>query len=190
VFHTDVLLVHDFRGRIRGQGTGHTIVRPLAETPLRSTDIPFLNDPTLEEPYPILLHFADGGDIELADFTLDFPQDMQVAPFGVGEPVQDVLLSGIMVDGSGTARLRVSRLEIVAAERPPETSSFGSTLLNAIRFEGQVRLVDPTDPLGALTKPLAGGEFMAHDTHIRRAGLGFALRDVTNVKAHIVNNDV
>lgn len=193
VFHTDVLLVRHFKGRIRGQGAGHTIVRPIAGRPLRSTDVPFLNDPTLEEPYPILMHFADGGEIQLADFTLEFPQAMEVEAYTVGgSPVVDALLSAIMVDGTEDAKLLVSRLEIIATERPPETSLFGSALLNAIRFEGQIRLADPSDPndAGALTRPLGSGTFIAHDTSIRGAGLGFALRDLRDVNARIVDNDV
>jgi hypothetical protein len=33
VFHTDVLLVHDFRGRLRGQGTGHDCTATRVEAP-------------------------------------------------------------------------------------------------------------------------------------------------------------
>ena len=80
----------------------------------------------------------------------------------------------------------VSRLEIIATERPPETSRFGSALLNAIRFEGQIRLVNGIE----IVTPLAGGEFVAHDTSIRGVGLGFALRDLRNVNAEIVDNAV
>ncbi len=186
VFHTDVLLVRDFKGRIQGQGARHTIVRPITGRPLRSTEVPFLEDPTLEEPYPVLLHFADGGDIRLADFTLEFPGEMRVEPYTVVEPIADALLSAIMVDGTETARLVVSGLKIIAAADDARLASFGSNLLNAIRFEGQIRLVADIDT----ATPLAGGEFIAYDTHIRSAGLGFALRDVTNVDARIVDNHV
>ncbi len=189
VFYTDVLLVHDFRGRIHGQGVGRTIVRPVQGRPLRSSDVVFLNDPTLEEPYPILMHFADGGDVHLADFTIDFPEDMEVEPYDVGLPVVDALLAAVMVDGTEEANLTVARLEINAREKPPETSGFGSTLLNAVRFEGQIRLTDPDDS-GGLTTPLGRGTFVAHDVSIRRTGLGFALRDALDVDARIVDNDV
>ncbi len=189
VFHTDVLLVHEFRGHIQGQGTGRTVVRPVLDRPLRSTDVPFLMDPTLEEPYPVLLHFADGGDVDLADFTLEFPESMRVEPYSIDDPpIEDALLSAIMVDGTETARLDVARLEIIAAANS-ELAPFGSNVLNAIRFEGQIRVTDPTD-IGSLTTPLAGGKFTAHDTLIRNAGLGFALRDANNVNARITDNDV
>src|SRR5262249_1410895 len=82
-FHTDVRLVRDFSGRIRGQGQGDTIIRPLSNAPLRSTARPFLKDPTRAEPYPVLLHFADGADVELTDLTVEFPADMQVSPWGL-----------------------------------------------------------------------------------------------------------
>jgi hypothetical protein len=184
IFYTDVLLVRDFRGRIMGQGAGQTIIRPVTDRPLRCADEVFSSDPTLEEPYPILMHFADGGDISLSDFTLEFPPEMQVEPFSTSGPeiFEDVLLSGIMGDGTATnLDLSLSGLEIIAAAND-EYLPFGSNLLNAIRFEGQFRP-------GGMT-PLHSGEFKANDTRIEGGGLGFALRDVNRVKVKIVDNQV
>ena len=183
VFHTDVLLVHNFQGRIHGQGRGRTIIQPIAG-PLRSAPVVFANDPTLAEPYPILLHFTDGGDIELSGFTLDFPENIQVGPYTIvdSDPVENALLSAIMVDGTSSARLRISNLQIIAAEKPSDPSAFGSVLLNAIRFEGQIRIsTDPiTGDLVDSTIPLASGEFTARDTTVTGSGNVFALRDARN----------
>jgi hypothetical protein len=184
IFQTDVLLVQNFRGRITGQGAGQTVIRPVTDRPLRSADHVFMNEPTLDEPYPVLLHFHDGGEIRLSDFTLEFPPSMEVEPYDTGSPnvIEDALLSAIMADGGKTtARLSVSGLEIIAAPRD-ELVPFGSNLLNAIRFEGQLLFSAPTR--------LANGEFKADDTRIQGAGLGFALRDVDSVKATIVDNEV
>jgi hypothetical protein len=193
VFHTDVLLVHDFRGHIRGQGQGRTIIRPIRGA-LRSADVVFEKGPTLAEPYPVLLHFADGGDVRLSHFTLEFPADMQVEPYVIagGPVITNALLSAVMVDGTGEARLRVSNLAIVAADRADPTT-FGSVLLNAIRFEGQIRqLIDPAtgDVIDDSTMPLARGHFTARDTTVVGSGNVFALRDARNLAVEIVGNRV
>lgn len=184
IFFTDVLLVKNFNGRIVGQGPGRTIIRPVTDRPLRSADIVFQNDPTLEEPYPILIHFSDGGNIELKDFTLDFPSTTKVEPYVTfdvpDQTIHDALLSAIMADGTtNPAELSVSGLEIIAAANDA-LFPFGSNLLNAIRFEGQHR------PAGIT--PLSSGKFSAQNTQINGGGLGFALRDINGVNAKIVNN--
>jgi hypothetical protein len=184
-FHSDVLLVHGFRGAIRGAGRGRTILEPVAGRALRSTPDPFVRDPTPAQPWPVFLHFAGGGDITLTGFTLRFPAGMRVTPYVVGEPVEDALLSAIMVDGTGHARLEVRHVEVLGA-RHDRPSSFGSNVMNAIRFEGQIRIVEGA----SIATPLAAGEFVAHDTVLRDTGLGFALRDVTRVNAVIANNIV
>jgi hypothetical protein len=192
VFHTDVLLVHGFRGHIRGQGQGRTIIRPVRGA-LRSVDVVFEKGPTLAEPYPVLLHFADGGDIRLSHFTLEFPADMQVEPYVIagGPVITNALLSAVMVDGTGEARLRVSNLAIVAADRA-DPATLGSVLLNAIRFEGQIRqLIDPaTGDVHDSTVPLARGRFTVRDTAVVGSGNVFALRDARNLAAEIVDNRV
>jgi hypothetical protein len=191
VFHTDALLVRDFKGAILGKGRGRTIIRPLAGTPLRSTAQVFLGDPTLAQPYPVLLHFADGGDILLSGFTLEFPEDMQVSQWRLGlSPVDNALLSAVMVDGGDTdrARLAVSNLEIVASAHP-NTEIYGSNVINAIRFEGQIRSVDASDDVGMAT-PLGSGLFVARDVNITGTGLGFALRDAQNLVVDIAENEI
>jgi hypothetical protein len=191
VFHTDVLLARDFKGVIIGKGRGRTILRPLVGTPLRSTANVFLDNPTPNDPYPVLLHFADGADVALHGFTLEFPEDMQVARWSLGPfPTDNALLSAVMVDGGADdrARLIVSNLEIIAAEHP-QADIYGSNVINAIRFEGQIRTTDPSDDLGTAT-PLGGGLFVARDVRIRGTGLGLALRDARNLLVDIAENQI
>jgi hypothetical protein len=191
IFHTDLLLVQDFRGHISGQGVTRTIVRPLVGERLRSTRRPFLGDPTADQPYPVLIHFANGADVTVGDFTLEFPGTMRVQTWHLGSlTTQDALLSAIMVDGddTDTARLVARRLQIVAADVPQDVT-FGSNVLNAFRFEGQIRTGHPRDETGTATA-LGSGEFVAEDVVIRRTGLGFALRDATHVQVNIAKNDV
>jgi hypothetical protein len=183
IFYTDVLLVQNFNGKISGQGAGKTIIRPVTDRPLRSTDTVFQKDPTLAEPYPILLHFFDGGNIELSDFTLDFPAEMKVEPyviFGAQDQVHDALISAIMAEGTtNPVQFSISGVEIIAAANDA-LFPFGSNLLNAIRFEGEHR--------AGITTPLSSGKFSAKDTHINGGGLGFALRDINGADAKIVNS--
>jgi hypothetical protein len=186
-FHTDVLLVRDFNGRIRGQGQGNTIIRPLANAPLRSTARPFLKDPTRAQPYPVLLHFADGADLELTDLTLEFPEDMQVAEWGLPYGLPNKLWAGLMVDGGrdDEARLILARLSIVA----PRSPEFGSNVYAAIRFEGQTRATNEYDAVGRATS-LSRGEFRAHDVSIDGSYVGFAVRDISRSRVELTDNDV
>lgn len=187
VFHTDVLLVRDFNGRIRGQGRGNTVIRPLIDAPLRSTARPFLKDPTRAEPYPVLLHFADGADVELTDLTLEFPQGMQVAPWGLPYGLPNKLFAAIMVDGGrdDEAHLSLARLAIVA----PRSPEFGSNVYNAVSFEGQTRATDEYDAVGRAT-PLARGELKAHDVSISGSYVGFAVRDLNRSQVELFDNDI
>lgn len=185
VFHTDALLAPDFRGEIRGRGMKQTTIRPVTDRPIRSVDEPFLDDPTIDEPYPVLMHFTGDSDVKLSDFTLEFPASMRVEAYVVVDPIENALLAAIMVDGTGVANLTVVRLAILAAKND-DLASFGSNVMNAIRFEGQIRLVDGEET----ATPLAGGEVIIWGTRVRNAGLGFALRDLTNVRATILNNRV
>ena len=187
VFHTDVLLVRDFNGHIRGQGQGNTVIRPLSNAPLRSTARPFLKEPTRAQPYPVLLHFADGGDVELTDLTIEFPEDMQVAPWGLPYGLPNKLYAGVMLDGGrdDEARLSLARLAIVA----PRSPEFGSNVYAAVRFEGQNRATNEYDAVGRAT-PLARGELKAHDVSISGSFVGFAVRDVSRSQVELVDNDI
>jgi hypothetical protein len=187
VFRTDVLLVRDFNGRIRGQGQGNTIIRPRSDAPLRSTARPFLKDPTRAEPYPVLLHFADGGDVELADLTVEFPEDMQVAPWGLPYGLPNKLYAGIMMDGGrdDEAHLSLARLAIVA----PRSPEFGSNVYAAVRFEGQNRATNEYDAVGRAT-PIARGELKAHDVSINGSLVGFAVHDVSRSQVELFDNDI
>jgi hypothetical protein len=187
VFHPEVLIVREFNGRIRGQGQRDTVIRPLSNAALRSTARPFLKEPTRAEPYPVLLHFADGGDVELTDFTLEFPEDMQVAPWGLPYGLPNKLYAGIMVDGGrdDEAHLSLARLSIKA----PRSQQFGSNVYAAVRFEGQNRATNEYDTVGRAT-PLARGAFEAHDVSITGSLVGFAVHDVSRSQVELVDNDL
>ena len=190
IFHTDVLLVRDFRGALVGAGAGMTTIRPLQGIPLRSTAVVFQAPPTIADPYPILLHFAGSTRVDLEGFTLDFPASMQVSPWTIGgELVADALLSAVMVSGGDADRatLRMKGVEITATKTGNPTT-FDSNVMNAVRFEGTLQAI-LGEPTGTAI-PLGGGSFEATDVVIRRTGLGFALRDAAHVHASIVDNHV
>lgn len=187
VFYTDVLLAKDFNGSIRGQGRDKTIIRPLRIAPLRSTPRPFLKDPSLSQPYPVLLHFANGANVEMSDLTLDFPHDMRVAEWGLPYGLPDKLLAAIMVDGgrNDRARLEISRVAINA----PRSPAFGSNVMNAVSFEGQTRATDPYDAVGRAT-PLASGELSARNVSINGTLVAFNVRDISNSQVSLIDNDL
>jgi hypothetical protein len=68
-----VLLATGFNGAISGRGEVRTIIRPVAHRPLRSAPLPFIDEPTLAQPYPVLLHFANNGKVVISGITLEFP---------------------------------------------------------------------------------------------------------------------
>ena len=75
VFYTDVLLAEGFHGLpIHGAraGVGH-IIRPLADRALRSSPAPFTVEPTLAQPYPVLLHFARNSKVSISSSRWSFP---------------------------------------------------------------------------------------------------------------------
>lgn len=100
-----MLLVRRFNGAITGRGQHRTIIRPLADRPLRSTSRPFFSEPTLAEPYPMLLHFADSRSVSIARLTLDFPSSMTVIPY-------DYYLVGEAGIGIGDSRRSGRRLPL------------------------------------------------------------------------------
>ncbi|NJO13150.1 MAG: hypothetical protein HC872_06440 [Gammaproteobacteria bacterium] len=171
VFHTDLLLVHDFRGRIRGQGAGSTVIRPLPDRQLRPTRQPFTAPASTAARYPVLLHFADGSDVELLDLTLDFPSQMQVAPWRqAGHNMWNTLHSAVLVDGAQhqRARLYVERVQVTADECKKVYTQF-SNVMTAFTFGGQLRYRDEyheQDP-----QLLGGGEFVVRASRVRDTGV-------------------
>lgn len=175
IFHTDVLLVKRFHGSIRGRGQGRTIIRPITSRPLRSTPAPFLDEPTLARPYPILLHFADARKVSISELTLEFPPEMKVMPYDyygyadqppLAEGITDSLLAAIQVDGVRDAELRMTHVTITATDN--DSYSF-SNIFGAVHFEGQLRFIGGVDQ----TRRLQRGRFVAHDNRIERTGRGF-----------------
>lgn len=189
VFHTDVLLAKRFNGSIQGDGTRRTVIKPIEYRPLRSIPIVFVDEPTREQPYPIFVHFADGGRVKLADLTIEVPSGTRIMPFqlaengSLSEPTDNALLAAVMVDGAANrAELSISNVRIVGGVVPE--APMGSSLFNALRFEGQIR-----DDAGSdVTRKLQGGKLVAYRSQFLGAGLGVAIRDANNVDALVVES--
>jgi hypothetical protein len=187
VFYTDVLLVKGFTGSITGSGESQTIIRPLAGRPLRSTSQPFFSEPTLANPYPVLMHFADGGRVSLSRFTLDFPSSMRVMPYDFylsGETgITTALIAAILVDGERKADFEIAHVTL----RGRDTGVvYGSNLMGGVRFEGQIRFNGDTD----VTRKLQHGSFVAHHNTILRTGNGLSVEDTNNTFALLTNNEL
>lgn len=192
VFHTDVLLVKHFNGSITGRGQGRTIIRPVTNRPLRSTPTPFLQEPTLAQPYPILLHFANARKVAVSHLTLEFPPEMTVMPYDyygyadqppLSEGITDSLLAAIQVDGVRDAQFLLTHVSIIAADN--ESYSF-SNVFGAVHFEGQLRFIDGIDQ----TRRLQRGRFVAHDNRILRSGRGLWVESADHIDALLTRNEM
>lgn len=187
VFYTDVLLAKRFNGTIKGDGAHRTVIKPIEYRPLRSTPTVFIDEPTREQPYPILMHFADGGRIKMVDLSIEVPSGTRIMPFqlaengSLSEPTDNALLAAVMVDGGANpAELRMGNVRIVGGVVPE--APMGSSLFNALRFEGQLR----DDAGNDVSRKLQGGKLVIHRSQFLGAGLGVAIRDANNIDALVV----
>jgi hypothetical protein len=187
-FRTQLLLVENFRGRLRGQGVGNTVIQPVLGRQLKASLTPYAAPPTLASPYPALLHFTGGGDIEIADLTLDFPSQMSVSGwYGI---FWNTLLAAILVDGGAQeqARLSVARIEVLA--RPCRKQfDLMSNVMAAVLFGGK-RAWLPNPAVLTEAERLSGGSLSVTDTYVRGTGIGFAVHDASAVEVRIVDNDI
>jgi hypothetical protein len=188
-FYTDVLLAQGFRGSIRGRGVHRTVIRPLAHQALRSAALPFITEPTLAEPYPILLHFADNSKVDISDLSLEFPAGMTVTPYEVPYPgeggtlITTSLVAAILVDGDRDAELTATRLRIIGTDNDTYD---GSNISSAIRFEGQVRYSEGIQT----TRKLARGRLSVDDVRIQRSGFGIQALDANHIEGLIIGNRI
>jgi hypothetical protein len=186
-FYTDVLLVKGFSGSITGRGQGRTIIKPLAFRPLRSSPTPWVDEPTLAQPYPVLLHFANDSKVSISKLTIDVPADMRVMPYETpypgssGEVTTEALSTAILVDGVRNAELVMSHVTIIGVDN--ETFE-GSNLSSAVRFEGQIRFQNGVDR----TRKLQRGRIVALDNRIQRTGFGIQALDGDRVEGLFVRN--
>ena len=187
-FRTQLLLVENFRGRLRGQGAGRTVIRPVLGRQLKASLTPYDAPPTLASPYPALLHFTGGGNIEISDLTLDFPSQMQVS--GWYGDFWNTLLAAILVDGGARdqARLALTRVEVLARPCRKEFTLL-SNVMAAVVFGGK-RAWLPNPAVLTAAERLAGGSFTATGNYVRGTGIGFAVHDASAVEVRIANNDI
>jgi hypothetical protein len=186
-FHTRLLLVSNFHGEIRGQGAGVTIVQPVLDRYLRPSLSPFDAPPTLSAPYPALLHFTDGGNIVLANLTLDFPTGMRV--LGWYRKFWNTLLSAILVDGGLDQRARLQMTDVEVLARPcRRIVTLHSNVMAAVLFGGRQAWFPA--PTAFRTERLGGGAFIASNALIQDTGIGFAVHDANHVDVHIFENDI
>jgi hypothetical protein len=189
VFYTDVLLVKGFNGAITGHGQGRTVIRPLAYRALRSTPLPFIDEPTLAQPYPIFMHFANNSKVAISKLTFEFPSQMAVMPYEVpypgegGSTITQSLVSAILVDGDRDAELIMTLVTIVGADNDTYD---GSNISSAVRFEGQVRYSGGVDQ----TRKLQRGRLVAHGNRIQRSGYGIQVLEANHVEGLVVDNTI
>ena len=186
VFQTDVLLVEGFNGSITGHGQGRTILRALPE--LRSGERPFDDEPTLEAPYPVLLHFYGNSHVSISKLTIEVPEGTTVAPYGhfsfPGAGIENALIAAITVAGHREAKLVLKDVTIAGAD-VVDAPNF-STLTSAVQFGGEIRNGEGNDR----TLKLQRGRFSARNLELQRTGTGIWLQDAEDTHALIVGNEL
>jgi hypothetical protein len=186
-FYTDVLLAKDFNGSISGRGAGRTVIRPLAHRPLRSAPLPFIDEPTLAQPYPVLLHFANNSRVSISELTVDVPSSMRIMPYEVpypgnsGSVITDTLVAAILVDGDRNAELSLTHVTVIGRDND---SYDGSNVSSAARFEGQIRYSGGVDR----SRRMARGKLIAHDNNFQRTGYGIQSLDADHATEVLANN--
>ena len=187
-FRTRLLLVEDFRGRLRGQGAGITIIQPVLGRQLKASLTPYAAPPTLASPYPALLHFTGGGNISISDLTLDFPSQMSVS--GWYGDFWNTLLAAILVDGGvqNQARLSLARMEVLARPCRKEFTLL-SNVMAAVVFGGK-RAWLPNPVVATVAERLSGGRLDVTQTYVRGTGIGFAVHDASGIEVRIADNDI
>jgi hypothetical protein len=188
VFNTDVLLVEGFNGSITGRGQERTIIRALPK--LRSGPRPFDDEPSLENPYPVLLHFYGNSKVSISKLTIEVPAGIAVDEYRqIGlppqaPPITTTLISALVVAGDRNAELEISRVTILGAG--VESGPPFSTLISGVLYEGEVRGFGADDR----TMKLQDGRLKAHQNEIRGTELGFWLADADNIDAVIAGNEL
>lgn len=186
-FRARLLLVSNFRGEIRGQGAGITIVQPVLDRYLRPSLTPFDAPPSLNAPYPSLLHFSGGGDIALANLTFDFPSKMRV--LGWYGRFWNTLQSAILVDGGPDERAHLLLEGVEVLARPSRKEfTLRSNVMAAVLFGGRQAYF----PFLTAVHPerLGGGTFIARKSFVQDTGIGFAIHDAARLDVRIVGNDI
>jgi len=125
VFHTNTLVAHDFHGQIRGRGRHSTIISPVEGQPLNVNDaVPyFAEDPTVDEPYPFLMTFAD-GDIVMSDLSFEFPDGALDTGtwydswFGFCDPAEGYLAGVVLATGREPVDFTVRDVSITGGAGP------------------------------------------------------------------------
>ncbi len=184
VFNTDVLLVSGFNGRISGHGRDLTTIRAIPKT--RNGPLPFDEEPTLESPYPVLLHFADNSKVAISNLTIDVPLGTTTDPY-TQEVFPDfittnALIAAVVVDGDGEATLDVQHVKVVGAD--DNTAPNFSTITAAVIFRGEVRISAESDR----SRKLTYGRLTASDNEFFHTGVGLWAADADNVDAAVVTN--
>jgi hypothetical protein len=158
VFRTTPLRVGDFRGVLRGDRRGRTVIQALPD--LRVNDNPngYWRDDPLNpglDPWPFLIQLV-GGRGEIRDLTVEVP----TPPAGF-RPTQGwievtgtsyELAGALLLTGHDPVDFEVNRVRVIAG--PDPESFLETTLISGISFRGL--LFNPADPGDFPVHPVKG----------------------------------
>jgi hypothetical protein len=128
-----VLLAEDFRGTFRGAGKELTFITSVGELEVSPDDPPWLNPPSLDNPWAALITFLDGK-FTLSDMTFQVTEPIPMTANLYGG-VYEVMHTVIMVAGSETPDQVSSSIRDVGLEGAAGTFG-GYNVINGISHGG------------------------------------------------------
>jgi len=181
-FRIAQLVASDFRGEVRGQGRGVTVLEALPALPVNDAlPWPWAVAPTPATPWPVLIAFLNGR-FSVSDLTVRVPASPATELwFNQGNPFRELI--AVMVTGDHAD----ARFERVDVEGAPGTY-FGRNLIFGIAYEG-ILAVTPGQPTVQPQRPI-GGSFTASHCAMRWASLGTLLFHVRDLHADVSHNTI
>jgi hypothetical protein len=194
VFSTGILRVRDFRGTLRGAGTGKTVLRALPELPVSSSFPDFFREDPLSPagPWPYLVQLS-GGRATIQDLAIEIPTPPAGAPgsdparpttgwFFFGGELRE-LAGALLLTGRLGTEFELRRIRVVAG--PDAASELGTTSIAGVAFEGL--LLNPDDPGLYPVHPL-GGRFELGESSFSGMIRGVSLGELRQAEVTVRRN--
>lgn len=195
VFRTAPLRVGDFRGVLRGDWRGRTVIQALPDLRVNNNPNGYWQDDPLDpglDPWPFLLQFV-GGRGRIQDLTIEIPSpDLALGERptlgwievpGAGESYE--LAGAILITGLDPVAFDVRRVRIAAAPYP---DGFEETaLLAGVSFRGLI--LNPADPGGFPVHPVRGA-FSLSESVLTGMLSATQLGELEQAEVEVTENDL
>ena len=190
VFRTEPLRVGDFRGVLRGDRRGRTVIQALPDLRVNNNLNGYWRDDPLNpglDPWPFLLQLI-GGRGEIRDLTIEIP----TPPPGLRPTqgwtevsgVSQELAGALLITGQDPVDFEVNRVRVIA--RPDPESFLDTTLIGGVSFRGL--LFNPADPGDFPVHPVRG-QYRLSDSELTGMVSGTQLGELEGAQIDVTGND-